>query len=77
MNWLQDLYIGLTHNADGTFSSTKFWQGIGYGVACYVLVMLTLNDKMSAEYLLILLAATAGGRGFQNYLASKNATTKP
>ena len=62
---------GLTHNADGTFSSTKVWQGAGYVTAMYVTVMLTTSGSMSAEYLLILLAATAGARTFQNYLSAK------
>ena len=71
MKYLAILFKGLTHNADGTFSSTKFWQGVGYSVASYVMVILTVHDKMSAEYLLIYLASAAGGRAFQNYLETK------
>lgn len=71
--WSTIKYVlhGLSHNSDGTFSSTKVWQGAGYVTAMYVIVLLTLQDKMSAEYLLIMLGATAGARTFQNYLNMK------
>lgn len=68
---------GLSHNADGTFSSTKVYQGLGYVTCMYVIVWLTWNDKMTYEYLLIMLAATAGGRSFQTYLASKSKNHEP
>lgn len=72
MKWLSVLWMGLTHNSDGSFSSTKFWQGFGYLVTTFVIVSLTVQGNMSAEYLLIYLAAVTSARGFQSYLVSKN-----
>jgi hypothetical protein len=70
--YLQALVKGLTCNTDGSFSSTKFWQGVAYTIASWAMVELTLHDKMTAEMLLIYLASAAGGRAFQNYLATKS-----
>lgn len=62
---------GLTHNADGTFSSTKFWQAIGYIIASIIMLKLTWAGTMSAEYILIYLGAVTAARSFQNYLVAK------
>lgn len=74
MKYVTAFWKGLTHNADGTFSSTKFWQAFGYVVASWVIVVLTMNDRMSAEYLLIYLGAVTAARSFQNYLVARGTT---
>ncbi len=65
------LWRHLTHNADGTPSSTKLWQAVAYTVASWIMVYLTLHGLMSGEYLLIYLGALTAARSFQNYLVSR------
>lgn len=65
------LFKGLMHNADGTFSSTKFWQSIGMGVATYVVVLYAQAGTLGTEMFLSYMALVTGARSFQNYLATK------
>jgi len=71
VRWLKALWLGLTHNTDGSFSSTKFWQTVGYICATYIVVALTLSGKMTAEILLIYVGAVTAARSFQNYLTAR------
>lgn len=72
---LRSLWRLLTHNADGTPSSTKFWQAVAYTVASWIMVHLTLHGAMSSEYLLVYLGALTAARSFQNYLVAKGGGT--
>jgi len=72
MKHVRELYVGLTRNADGTFSSTKFWQAVGYITATWVIVYLTMLDKIEFEYFLAYLTAATAARSFQNYLTRSN-----
>jgi|GEM_PF-6911690 len=68
---MRALWRHLTYNADGTPSSTKLWQAVGYTIASWIIVYLTMHGAMSAEYLLIYLGALTAARSFQNYLVAK------
>lgn len=65
------LWLLMTHNADGTPSSTKLWQSVGYVVASWIMVYLALHGLMSCEYLLVYLGALTAARSFQHYLIAK------
>lgn len=68
-----DLWSLLTKNADGTNSSTKFWQTVANITATWIMIHLTVSGLMSAEYLLIYMGALTAARGFQTYLFNKTA----
>lgn len=68
---MRALWRHLTYNADGTPSSTKFWQAVAYTVASWIMVYLTLHGVMSSEYLLVYLGALTAARSFQHYLTAK------
>ena len=70
-----NLWKHLTHNSDGTPSSTKFWQMVGYVISSCIMIWLTVTNSMSGEYFLIYLGALTASRGFQNYLVAKGKTT--
>lgn len=74
---LRSLWLLLTHNADGTASSTKFWQTVAYTVASWIMVHLTLHASMSSEYLLVYLGALTAARSFQHYLTAKAGAAPP
>ncbi len=68
---MRALWRHLTYNADGSPSSTKFWQAVAYTVSSWIMVYLTLQGAMSGEYLLIYLGALTAARSFQDYLVAK------
>lgn len=74
---LRSLWRLLTHNADGTPSSTKFWQAVAYTIASWIMVHLTLHGSMTGEYLLVYLGALTAARSFQHYLTAKAGVTTP
>lgn len=63
MTWLaneaRELYDGLTAT-NGTFSSTKTFSSVAYITATWVIVYLTLYDRISTEILLVYLGTVAG-----------------
>ena len=71
MKSLKNIWWGLTHNADGTFSSTKLWQTVGMVVSTIIVIKLTWTGGMSYEILLVYLGATTAARSFQTYLINK------
>jgi hypothetical protein len=71
MKFITGLWRGLTHNADGTFSSTKFWQCIGYIAATFIVIKMTLNGNLGTEMFLVYVGAITAARSFQNYLSAK------
>jgi hypothetical protein len=56
---------GLTHNADGTFSSTKSMQVVGFAFVTWWLTMLVQADAFTEWYLLSYLVFPFGLRGLQ------------
>lgn len=56
---------------DGVASHTKVWSNIAYGVATWIIVHLTLNNRLTEDYLMWYLAIVAGHTTVSKYLASK------
>jgi hypothetical protein len=73
---IRELYTGLTRNADGSFSSTKFWQAVVYTVCSWVIIVLTHQGKMSVEYFTLYMLIATGARSLQNYFVNKSSNTK-
>jgi hypothetical protein len=67
MNFLKAIYLGLTHNADGTFSSTKNMRVLGFGFVTWWLTTLVQAGQFSEWYLLAYLVFPFGLRGLQTF----------
>ncbi|WP_302173707.1 hypothetical protein [uncultured Hydrogenophaga sp.] len=63
---------GLTYNADGTFSSTKTMQVIGFAFVTRWLTVLVYTDKFTEWYLLSYLVFPFGLRGLQTFANIRN-----
>lgn len=64
---LGSIYRGLTHNADGTFSSTKVMQVVGFAFVTWWLTELVIAGKFTEWYLLAYLVFPFGLRGLQTF----------
>lgn len=64
---LGTLYRGLTHNADGTFSSTKVMQVVGFAFVTWWLTELVRAGTFTEWYLLSYLVFPFGLRGLQTF----------
>lgn len=56
---------------DGVASHTKVWSNIAYGVTTWIIIHLTLNNRLTEEYLMWYLAIVAGHTAASKYLSSK------
>jgi hypothetical protein len=59
----------LIQTDSGRFSLTKFWSFIGCGVATYIVLHLTVKDKMTWEIFLAYLGTVAGFSQVSKWLA--------
>lgn len=73
---IRDVGIGLTRNSDGSFSSTKFWQTVVYTVSTWIMIRITLDEKMTLDFFLVYLAIATGARSFQTFLTNKSSNAK-
>ncbi|WP_332751795.1 hypothetical protein [Hydrogenophaga sp.] len=64
---LGSVYRGLTHNADGTFSSTKVMQVVGFAFVTWWLTELVQAGTFTEWYLLSYLVFPFGLRGLQTF----------
>lgn len=64
---LSSLWRGLTHNADGSFSSTKVMQVVGFAFVTWWLTVLVHSGNFSEWYLLSYLVFPFGLRGLQTF----------
>lgn len=59
----------------GRLSLTKFWSFIGCAVATWIVVYLTLKDKMSWEYFVAYLGSVGGFSQISKWLAYRYKAT--
>lgn len=61
--------IQLFSEADGSLSHTKTWSNVAHGVATWIMVNLTINSKLTEDYLLWYLAIVAGHTSVSKFLS--------
>lgn len=63
--------IQLFTGEDGALSHTKFWSNVAYAVATWIMVNLTINSKLTEDYLLWYLATVAGHTSVSKFLSQR------
>lgn len=71
---LQAFLKALVSTADGKVSHSKLWSNLGFVVASFIVVYLTVVDKLTTEYFLIYLASTVSNSTASKIIAVKYGT---
>lgn len=72
MRFVKDLF----HDDSGRASMSKTILGIVTIIACVIMLKMTYNDKMSAEYFLMFLSFGTGHASLNKFLDAKKTKTK-
>jgi hypothetical protein len=70
-------YALFIYDEHGNYSHTRFWSSIAYAVASWVIIELTLNKSMSAEYLFTYMAILATHNGASKWINNRFAINNP
>lgn len=55
---------------NGRTSHTRFWSNIAYTTSTFIVIHLTLHDKITPDYLLWYMAIVAGHTSISKYLTA-------
>ena len=68
LNYILNLFV----NADGGKPShTKFFSSVGYVITSWVIVYLSIHDKITADFLFTYLGIVSAHTGFSKWVNSK------
>lgn len=67
----------MVQTADGKVSNSKVWSFVGCAVATWIMIYLTLKDKMSVEIFFVYLCSVAGFSQLSKLLAYKYGSGAP
>lgn len=73
---INEIYKGLFFRGD-SFSHTKFWSNIGYGVFTWAIITKVINNSVSDDLFLIYISVTALHTTASNLLSKYNFKGKP
>lgn len=65
----------LVSTPDGKVSHSKLWSNLGFVVASFIVVYLTIVDKLTIEYFLVYIASTVSNSTASKIIAVKYGTT--
>lgn len=68
---INEIYKGLFFRGD-SFSHTKFWSNIGYGVFTWAIITKVINNSVSDDLFLIYISVTALHTTASNLLSKYN-----
>lgn len=68
---MKNILLKLFVYRDGRVSNTMFWSSVAYGVATWIIIHLTNNDKLTVDYFLAYLAVVAVHTGASKFITSK------
>ena len=68
---INELYKGMFYRGE-SFSHTKFWSNIGYGVFTWAIITKVINNSVSDDLFLIYISVTALHTTASNLLSKYN-----
>ena len=70
-DFLISIVTGLVQDEHGRFSHSKFWSNIAYGVCTWLMITITLDGKMTVDFMLWYLVIAGGHSAIAKYINAR------